>query len=225
MKRIFLKLIRFIILIIVVLIVIKGAYSLGIIQKKLDLSTIYIDAGHGGYDSGAVGYNGNYEKDISLQLALVIGDKLKENGFNVIYTRVDDNIPKFNKEIDDLRWRTNKANRTNAGIFLSIHLNAFEDSEANGIETWYRKEHLEGEALSKIVQENLVNVGYGKDRGLKSTEKKSIYVLNRAHAIPVLIEFGFITNQSDCEKLMSREVQEKIGESIVNSLKEYLKDK
>ena len=48
-----------------------------------------IDAGHGGRDYGAV-YEGRREKDDNLRLAMLVGDILKQNGVDVVYTRTSD---------------------------------------------------------------------------------------------------------------------------------------
>ena len=55
--------------------------------------TIVIDAGHGGYDSGAIGPSGIEEKNITLQIALKLGNLLQSQGYKVIYTRTSDNVP------------------------------------------------------------------------------------------------------------------------------------
>ena len=49
---------------------------------------IVVDSGHGGEDPGAV-YQGRQEKDDTLQLGLAVGEILKENGIDVIFTRTD----------------------------------------------------------------------------------------------------------------------------------------
>ena len=50
---------------------------------------IALDAGHGGYDSGAV-ENGRREKDDNLALTLAVGEILQRNGVDVVYTRTED---------------------------------------------------------------------------------------------------------------------------------------
>ena len=71
---------------------------------------IVIDAGHGGEDSGAIGVNGSYEKDINLQIATEIGEELKSRGYTVVYTRTEDKmlyLPEENikgmRKISDLK--------------------------------------------------------------------------------------------------------------------------
>ncbi|MDR1007105.1 MAG: N-acetylmuramoyl-L-alanine amidase [Campylobacteraceae bacterium] len=104
--------------------------------KPLLKKRIVIDAGHGGRDSGAV-YNSKYlEKDVVLQIALILGKELESRGHTVVYTRQSDNFLK-------LRERTKIANDKNADLFISLHVNAAPKSTKNdntkwqGIETFF----------------------------------------------------------------------------------------
>ena len=74
---------------------------------------IVVDSGHGGEDPGAV-YQGRQEKDDTLQLGLAVGEILKENGVDVIFTRTEDiyQTPFQKAQI---------ANEAMADYFVSIH--------------------------------------------------------------------------------------------------------
>ena len=90
--------------------------------------TIVLDAGHGGYDNGAVSGT-RREKDDNLRMALAVGNLLRGCGFNVIYTRSTDVfVP--------LIERANISNRANADLFVSFHRNASTNPAANGVENW-----------------------------------------------------------------------------------------
>src|SRR5690625_1750717 len=86
---------------------------------------IYLDAGHGGSDPGAIG-NGLHEKDVTLDIALRTKKELEAAGYTVIMSRTTDKYLSLSE-------RTNHANRVNADIFVSIHINA---GGGTGIETW-----------------------------------------------------------------------------------------
>jgi N-acetylmuramoyl-L-alanine amidase len=91
---------------------------------------VVIDAGHGGFDSGAVGLKGTKEKDIALQIAKRLNSRLKKkSGVTVHLTRDDDYFL-------DLSERTIIANRHSADMFVSIHCNASENRSAKGTETF-----------------------------------------------------------------------------------------
>ena len=57
-----------------------------------DAPLIIIDAGHGGEDGGTTGVNGVLEKDVNLDISLLLGDILEASGASVIYTRTDDRL-------------------------------------------------------------------------------------------------------------------------------------
>jgi N-acetylmuramoyl-L-alanine amidase len=95
--------------------------------------SIVIDPGHGGKDSGAVGYNRLQEKKAVLSIALKLKKILTKRGYRVYMTRSRD-------KFIDLKDRTHFANVKKADLFISIHANAIEGRKKftlKGIETFY----------------------------------------------------------------------------------------
>lgn len=172
---------------------------------------LVIDAGHGGVDSGAVG-NGLKEKDITLDLSLNIG-KILEEYIKVIYTREKD-------EYIGLYNRADIANKAKANIFISIHINSFKDSKANGLETLYYPNSVEGMKLASIIQDKLKLVGF-TDRGIKP--RGDLVVLNQTNMVAVLVEVGFISNKNDMDILDNKE--DEIVKLIAEGILEYLEIK
>jgi N-acetylmuramoyl-L-alanine amidase len=117
----------------------------------LKIGRIVIDAGHGGHDSGTLGYGGIEEKDVVLDVALRLGKLLHERlGAEIIYTRSDDTfIP--------LETRTAIANKAQADLFLSIHANSSRDESARGVETYYLNFTAQPDALEVAARENAVS--------------------------------------------------------------------
>ena len=111
---------------------------------------IFIDAGHGGKDPGAV--NGDiYEKDIALQIALKLNTALKNNGFETAMSRSTDVfIP--------LTERAQKANNFNADIFISLHLNSSTNSNAEGIEFLVYENKGVNNKLASNIQNELIKI-------------------------------------------------------------------
>lgn len=111
---------------------------------------IVIDAGHGGNDYGAKGSNSS-EKDITLAVALKVGEYIKENINNVtvIYTRKSD-------KFIDLRERANIANKNKADLFISIHVNSTNSKNAIGTETFVMGLTKDKENLEVAMKENEV---------------------------------------------------------------------
>ena len=111
---------------------------------------VVVDAGHGGWDHGAVGTTGTREADIALQIARRVADGLeRELGVEVLMTREDDTfIP--------LRERAAIANQAGADVFLSIHANAAPGPAAWGIETFSMDTASDGGAARVARRENIL---------------------------------------------------------------------
>jgi len=117
----------------------------------LKINRIVVDAGHGGHDSGTLGPDGIQEKDVVLDVALRLGQLLKQRlGADVIYTRDDDTfIP--------LETRTAIANKAQADLFISVHGNSSPDPSARGVETYYLNFTTSADALEVAARENAVS--------------------------------------------------------------------
>ena len=70
-----------------------------------------IDAGHGGYDVGSISNFDDYEKDINLDIALLVGKQLKSYGYNVVYTRTSDSVSWSKDNIENLQTRCDLAKK------------------------------------------------------------------------------------------------------------------
>ncbi len=114
------------------------------------IDTIVIDAGHGGKDPGAIGKKGQ-EKDITLKVALKVGNYIEKNipGVKVIYTRKDDRFV-------ELYQRADIANKAKAKLFISIHVNSIPTGTAYGTETFVMGLHKSESNLEVAKRENSV---------------------------------------------------------------------
>ncbi len=117
----------------------------------LKIGKIVIDPGHGGHDTGTIGPNGLEEKDLVLEVGRRLGKLLQTRlGAEVVYTRKNDTfIP--------LETRTAIANQQRADLFISIHANSSQDSEARGVETYYLNFTSSPDALEVAARENAVS--------------------------------------------------------------------
>lgn len=185
--------------------------------EKSDIPLIIIDAGHGGEDSGCWG-DGVYEKDINLQIALLVKSKLEEKGFQVI-------LPRETDEYLAKEERVELANSYQADAYISIHQNTYEgsDKSVSGIETWYdgSDDTRDNERLARLVhQETLKSTG-AREREL--WDIADLCVTNRTLMPACLIETGFLTNSGECRLLSSAEYQEKVAEGIVEGIDLYFR--
>ncbi|MDR2090912.1 MAG: N-acetylmuramoyl-L-alanine amidase [Clostridiales bacterium] len=151
------------------------------------MKTIVLDAGHGGYDYGAV--NGTrYEKDDNLRLARLVAADLRRQGQKVVMTRDSDIfIPLLERSII--------SNNNNADMFVSLHRNAFINPNANGAETYIQiNSPPQNTRYAENILNEIVKAGGLVNRGVKSN---NLSVLRNTRAPAVLVETGFISNAQD----------------------------
>lgn len=119
-------------------------------QRGEKITTVVIDAGHGGKDTGALGAISK-EKDLNLTVALLAGDYIRKNlpDVKVIYTRERDVFVSLSE-------RAAIANRNNADVFISIHCNSTDSkgASASGAETYVLGEHKNAANLEVAKKEN-----------------------------------------------------------------------
>jgi N-acetylmuramoyl-L-alanine amidase len=100
-------------------------------RETTPIRIVAIDPGHGGVDNGKVGVTGVLEKDVNLEVALMLRDRIIEQlGLEVVITRINDELIPFDRRIEI-------ANEAVADIFISIHCNGWYSSAAGGLETLF----------------------------------------------------------------------------------------
>ena len=197
-----------------------------ILKEKI----IILDAGHGGKDSGAIGVNGVYEKDLNLEYALEIGKMLEEKGYIIVYTRTDDRMLYTEEEdvfgirkISDLKNRCKVAEKYPDSTFISIHMNSFGASKYSGLQVYYSKENEKSINLANSIQYKVKSALQPENnRVVKAAE--GMYVLENIPNTAVLIECGFLTNKDECEKLSEKEYKKELCFSIVCGIIEYIEE-
>lgn len=163
-----------------------------------DATTIMIDPGHGRYDSGSLSMEGIMEKDITLQLGLLVGEKLTQAGYHVEYTRTSDDVDWESDNVADLQARVAKAVEADAECFVSIHTNSSDFGvDASGFETYVDLSNEQMTAMAQSVHEQLGALDYSQDRGLKDGIENQLYVICDNPVAAMLIEVGFISNASE----------------------------
>ena len=127
--------------------------------------TICLDPGHGGNDSGAIGINNVYEKNLTLKIAQYCKQELEKYNCHVVMTRTGDTNP-------SLEDRANFAKSQGAQYLISIHLNSAAGGGAVGAEVYYPNTHWRpdisqnGKNVAQAIQNQLVSLGI-RDRGIK----------------------------------------------------------
>ncbi len=181
-----------------------------------DRYRVVIDPGHGGPDPGAVGISGLRETDVVLDVALKTSRFLQLKGVEVVMTR--------KKEIDlDLSPRVNKANRSKANAFVSIHANASRGKKrhVNGLETYYYSGYR-GQSLARNIQEQILAVSpESPDRGVR---RARFFVIRKTNMPAALVEIGFVTGRMDASKLSKEKYRQKMAFAIAKGIINYLRD-
>ncbi|MDO5778953.1 MAG: N-acetylmuramoyl-L-alanine amidase CwlD [Clostridium sp.] len=188
---------------------------------------ILIDPGHGGIDGGAQSKTGTIEKDINLQIALKLRDKLEESGYKVYMTRDEDEglYQKGNtvreKKREDLNRRVEMKKETECDIFVSIHQNMFPQSKCYGAQVWYASND-NSYNLATIVQDSIKeSVKDNNKRVAKPAAEAYLILRDKYEGASILVECGFLSNPDEEVKLKSDEHQNLIVEGISGGIDKY----
>ncbi len=187
-------------------------------ENPVNKKKVCIDPGHGGTDSGAVGQNGTKEKDVVLQIGLLVKAALERNGIDVVMTREKD-IVSGKLVIAD---RCRIANSANVDYLVSIHANADGDRDDRtgfGTETWAYSTTSVGYPLAKAVQKELVAANGLADRGVKA---KAWDILKGTKAPAILVETAFINNTAEEKLLTDAAFQRLTAEAIAKGIVQQL---
>lgn len=228
-------------IVVAVLVVLSLFFIKNIFNKKIEVKTltkgsnivfaeekktfkVCIDPGHGGYDSGAESYSGDYEKGITLKVAKELKKILEKQNIEVVLTRDSDNVTWSSILKEDLQARCDISNEEKADVFVSLHCNSEQNrNTSRGVETWCRFKNTDSEKLAESIQEEISSINWTKDRGLKYESDGELYVLKNTEAASVLVEMGFLSNKKDAEYITSKKGQEECAKAIAAGIINYKK--
>lgn len=190
-----------------------------------DDSLVVLDAGHGGTDVGAIGYNEKgekvvYEKDVNLAITLEVARILKEKGINILLTRPDDSSISLSK-------RYNISNTNDALLFVSIHHNSHTNSDPSGSLTLYSEAKdtkypnlKSSKSIAKTIQKHLTEYTDLYDGGIRSEDE--LAVLRGTETSAVLVEVAFVSNYDDQKFMLDKENLNKAAAGIAAGIIEVL---
>lgn len=179
--------------------------------SSLAEATIVIDAGHGGYDPGAISPNETItEKDVTLSTALLLKNRLEDAGTNVILTRADD-------QFISLEQRVQTAHANNADAFISLHYDAMEQANTMSGTTsyYYYDSYLE---LANIVNRYLSQNAPLANNGVRMGD---YYVLRTNQQPAILLELGYMNSDLDLQHINTQSYQATVVEAVYQALREY----
>ena len=173
----------------------------------------YLDFGHGGKDSGAIGPTNLKESDIALKIGMMVKENL-ENAFEKVITTRD------NDKYYSLDYRTKKANNENSDYFISIHLNSASNPSAKGCEVWLYDENSKLQTLANSLCNNLATKMNTPNRGVKYSKK--LAVLKNSKMPALLIEIDFISNKEIENYLRDDKNLKNISDTISSTLLSFV---
>ena len=194
--------------------------------------TIIVDAGHGGIDPGAMTDDESIkEKDVNLKITMKLKELLESSGAMVILTRNDDTSLYKEEEGKTIRQKYNEnlKNRkkiikeSSADMFVSIHLNKFEQSKYYGAQTFYPYGKDEDKQLATYIQAELKRVvDNTNNREIKP--RNDLYLLKENEIPSTLIECGFLSNEKEAKLLNDEKYQNEIAWAIYVGIQRYFSE-
>lgn len=168
---------------------------------------VFLSAGHGGNDPGAVAY-GLKEKDINLQILLACKAELERHGLSVVCSRTTD-------ADDPVQEEVREANKSGAKLAVSFHTNA---GKGDGSETFYHTSSMSGKTLAHLCEKYVKEIGQNS-RGAKATS--TLYFLRKTEMPAVLCECAFVDNDVDNDAIDSVVEQKNFGVAYAKAILEY----
>lgn len=184
-------------------------------KKPLENVKIVIDAGHGGYEKGALGCLRTQEKDVNLLICKYLEKELNKMGANVCMTRNYDEFVSLQKRVEITK-------KENAEIFVSIHNNSLPDCKDpmkyRGSDVYYY--YPQARDLAQAILDKL-----SMDVKRSRLHQASFAVVRNTSAVSVLVEVGYMINPFDNVLLVSEDFQKKTAKQIADGICAYFINK
>lgn len=178
------------------------------------MAKVFISAGHGGTDSGAIG-NGFKEKDLNLSIALACANSLKKFGVDVLMSRTTDEDDGINDEVRE-------SNAFKPDVTVSIHNNA---GGGDGVEAWYSIVGGVGKTLAENILYEVQAIGQNS-RGAKTRKGSDGHdyygFIRMTNAPAVIVECAFIDNAKDIQIIDTEDERRIMGEAIARGIMDTL---
>ena len=182
---------------------------------------VAVDAGHGGYDGGAVGrVSGVAEKTLNLDVALRTARLLEAQGAGVVLTRAEDialcdENPPIRRKLQDMQRRAAIISGGGADLVLSIHMNEYAGRSESGPQVFYREGCPAGRLLAGALQEAMI--GGLQPRTQRAALGGDYYILTLG--VPsALVECGFLSNREEEALLLDAAYRARTAQAIVQGV-------
>lgn len=180
---------------------------------------VVIDAGHGGEDKGYT-YGRIGEKDITLDVLLLLQEKMKESNIKVYYTRTDD------ATVDNEK-RVQLANNVKADMLISIHMSYSEDLAESGVTTIYNGDYFIQDfnsiSLADKLEQAVAGATGAKANGLADATEEE-FLVEHAKVPAAQINIGYLSNEEELDYLTESEYQKLIADGIYQAITEIYEE-
>ena len=200
-------------------------FSIQIISAQslpLQDTIIMVDAGHGGRDSGTY-YGDILEKDINLEIAKELEKELTKYGAIVYMTRKRDvdlsSIYDSAKKRGDLYRRLLLIKEKKCDLYISIHINWYDDSTLKGAEVLYNSINKENKVLAQSIM-NRFKKELDSNRNIKTTD---LYMYRNTTTPGVLVECGYLSNPTERKLLQKEEYQKRLAKTIIKGIIDFMR--
>lgn len=200
----------------------SGNQFLGTKVSTNDIRYI-LDAGHGLPDGGTVGADGTTEATLNLMITQKLSYNLKEAGISHQLTRKNDKSiyssgnTIHEKKVSDIRNRIKIAMNLSEIPLVSIHMNSYPDSSVYGIQVFYGNGD-NAQTIATALQNRFNKELQPNHQKAVKEVSKNIYLFSHIDNPVILIECGFLSNNSELTKLKDSEYQGKIAAIIAEVL-------
>ena len=203
----------------------NGAKLVQSSKAKSTTLCIVIDAGHGGIDPGKIGINNALEKDINLEIALKLKQKLEAAGIKIVMTRTDDtglySESSTNKKVEDMQERCKLIAESEPVFTVSIHQNSYVTEDIKGAQVFYYGQSEVGKELAETLQESLISL-VDPDNHRQAKANESYYLLKKTTSPTVIVECGFLSNSEEAALLVTSDYQDTLVDAICQGIFTYL---
>lgn len=199
------------------------------VSMTLDATpVIVLDAGHGGFDGGAV-VGSVVEKDINLAISLRLRDLMRVCGYHVSMTREADvstadseTGTTRSRKVSDIHNRLKLLESHANAVFLSIHQNKFQQSRYYGAQVFYSPNHPDSAVLAQTLQDQFRLLLQPENTREIKRAGSELFLLYHAKVPAVLVECGFLSNPAECEKLTTPDYQSQVALTVLSATAQYL---
>ena len=194
--------------------------------------TVIIDPGHGFRDPGAGAENyelgeGKDERWVTLAVSKLLGERLEDLGYSVVFTHQDESYPEIEQYLTDNYFDPNErvalVNSKTCDYFISLHCNIFDDPDADGTKLYIFdnpiKTNHDSEQIALLIADK-IDTAFPDARKC-TIDTQSLAVIREVTVASCLIEMGFISSPSDAEKLVDPDWQATFASAVADGINAY----